>query len=85
MNNLLDWTVGDRQTWIKGLLRKIDATGNKVVVPTPITLESTTVDGSIVIVENEVEREDELASGMAASTSGAGTPNKKRKKDGLVS
>ncbi len=81
LNNLLDWTVGERQTWIKGLLRKIDAKGNRVVVPTPITLESTTDDGSIIIVGNEDEGEDELASGMAASVSGAGTPNKKRKKD----
>ena len=78
----MDWTVGDRQTWVKGLLRKIDAKGNRVVVPTPITLESTTDDGSIVIVENEDEREDELASGVAASVSSGGTPNKKRKKDG---
>ena len=85
LNNLLDWTVCDRKTWIKGLLRKIDAKGNSVVVPTPITLESTTDDGSIVIVGNEDDREDELASGMAASTSGFGTPNKKRKTDGLLS
>ena len=81
LNNLLDWTVGDRQTWIKGLLRKIDAKGNRVTVPTPITLESTTDDGSIIIVGNEDEEEDQLASGMAASTSGGGTPNKKRKTD----
>ena len=82
LNNLLDWTVYDRKTWIKGLLRKIDAKGNSVVVPTPITLESTTDDASIVIVENEAERVDGLASGMAASTSGVGTPKKKRKNDG---
>ena len=85
LNNLLDWTVGDRQTWIKGLLRKIDAKGNRVIVPTPVTLESTTDDGSIVIVGDEDEREDELASGMAASVSGGWTPNKKRKKDGPAS
>ena len=84
LNNLLDWTVYDRKTWIKGLLRKIDARGNSVVVPTPITLESTTDDASIVIVGNEAESEDRLASGMAASTSGVGTPNKKRKSDGPV-
>ena len=82
LNNLLDWTVGDRQTWIKGLLQKIDAKGNRLVVPTPITLESTTDDGSIVMVENGDEREGELAGGMAASVSGGGTPNKKRKNDG---
>ena len=82
LNNLLDWTVGDRQTWIKGLLQKINAKGNKLVVPTPITLESTTDDSSVMIVGNEDEREDELAGGMAASVTGSGTPNKKRKKDG---
>ena len=82
LNNLLDWTVGDRQLWIKGLLQKIDAKGNKLVVPTPITLESTTDDGSIVMEENGDEREGELAGGMAASVSGGGTPNKKRKNDG---
>lgn len=82
LNNLLDWTVGDRQTWIKGLLQKIDAKGNKLVVPTPITLESTTGDSSVVMVGNEDESEDELAGGMAPSVSGSGTPNKKRKQDG---
>ena len=82
LNNLLDWTVGDRQTWIKGLLQKIDAKGNKLVVPTPITLESTTGDSSVVIVGNENESEDELAGGMASLVSGSGTPNKKRKQDG---
>ena len=46
LNNLLDWTVYDRKTWIKGLLRKIEAKGNSIVVPTPIMLESTTDDDS---------------------------------------
>ena len=82
LNNLLDWTVGDRQTWIKGLLQKINTKGNNLVVPTPIALESTTDDSSVMIVGNEDEREEELAGGMAASVSGGGTPNKKRKKDG---
>ena len=85
LNNLLDWTVGDRQTWIKGLLGKIDAMGNSVVVPTLITLESTTDDGSIVMVGIEDEREEELPSGISASVSGGGTPNKKRKQDGPAS
>ncbi len=82
LNNLLDWTVGDRQTWIRGLLQKIDVMGTRAVVPTPIVLESTTDDGSIVIVGNEDEREDDLAGGVAASVSGGGTPSKKRKNDG---
>lgn len=81
LNNLLDWNVGDRQTWIKGLLQKIDAKGNRLVVPTPITLESATDDSRVVIVGNEDERQDELPDGMAASVSGGGTPNKKRKND----
>ncbi|KAL9123658.1 MAG: hypothetical protein Q9217_006931 [Psora testacea] len=85
LNNLLDWTVGDRQTWIKGLLRKINARGNRVTIPTPIALESTTDDSSVVVVGNEDEREDELAIGMAASVSVGGTPNKKRKQDGCAS
>ena len=77
LNNLLDCTVGDRQTWIKALLQKIDAKGNRLVIPALITLESTTDDSSVVIVGNEDERDDELAGGMAASVSG-GTRSAKK-------
>ena len=84
LNNLLDWTVGHRQNWIKGLLRKIDAKGNRVVVPTPITLESTTDDSSVVIVGNEDEREDELADGMAASVSGWNTEQEAQKRRACI-
>jgi len=67
---------------LKVCCKKINAKGNSVIVPTPITLESTTEEGSVLIVGNEDEGEEELPSGMSASVSG-GTPNKKRKKTDL--
>lgn len=83
LNNILDWTVGDRQVWIKGLLRKIAAKGAEVSVQNTVTLESTTDDSSIVVVSNEDGWDDELTGQMPTSASG-GTPNKKRKQDGRV-
>lgn len=74
LNNLQDWTVGDRKVQIKALLHKIAAKGNQVAVPSPIALESATEE-----TENTERDENEQASEAAASLSVGTTPNKKRK------
>ena len=57
LNNLLDWTVGDRQAWMEGLLRKIEKIGKGFIVPTTITRESTDDESSIELVHNENKSE----------------------------
>ena len=84
LENLLDWTVGERQTWIKGLLGKIAAKDNLVPGPTPVAMESTVDGSSIVVVETDDAGEDDDNDALAAPAPVGGTSNKKRKHDALM-
>ena len=83
LNNLLDWLVGERQIWIKKLLKKIMERGVKASVKNPVALENTTTEGGgPSVAGNDEEEENDTDAEGAASASAGQTPNKKRKKVG---
>ena len=88
LDNLKDWMVGERKSWIKQLLQKIIKRGVEAIVKNPVALENTTTKDSGASVagkdeeeEEEEEEEDGDAEG-ADSVSAGQIANKKRKNAG---
>ena len=83
LDNLKDWMVGERKSWIKQLLQKIIERGVKAIVKNPVALENTTTEdrGASVADKDEEEENDGDAEGADSASAGQ-TANKKRKHAG---
>lgn len=90
LDNLKDWMVGERKSWIKQLLRKIIERGVDAIVRNPVALENTTTNESGASVADEDGEEVEVVEDFDGDAEGANSvsagqsqiANKKRKHKG---
>ena len=65
-NNVLEWLIGDRLTWFKGILGRIIQKGQAVIIPQTIALESATENQSSISEVGTNEGSFEIVAGLSA-------------------
>ena len=78
-NNVLEWLIGNRLTWFKGILGRIIQKGQAAIIPQIIALESGTENQSSISEVGTNEGSFEIVAALSAQTSPTVKDGKKRR------